>query len=161
MLSGSLPGSASPPALLARLTGLNVINAGVSGELSEKGLERLPRLLDRYGPDLLILCHAGNDMLRKRDRSKTEANLREMILLAQQRRISVVLLGVPGPGFSLSSATFYERLADEFSLPFDGDTLPDILADSSLKSDRIHPNNKGYRKMAERIFRLLSEAGAV
>ena len=138
-----------------------MINAGVPGELSEKGLKRLPRLLDRYGPDLLILCHAGNDMLRNRDRSKTEANLREMILLAQQRGIPVVLLGVPGPGLFLSSARFYGKLAEELSLPFDGDTLPDILANPSLKSDPIHPNNEGYQKMAERIFRLLSEAGAV
>lgn len=151
----------SYPAVLAQLTGRNVINAGVSGELSVKGLKRLPQLLNRYQPDLLILCHAGNDMLRKKDPDETEENLRKMIHLAQNRRIPVVLLGVPKPGLFLRSASFYEELADEFDLPYDGDILPDILADPSLKSDPIHPNAKGYRQIAERIYELLRDSGAV
>lgn len=100
-------------------------------------------------------------MLRKKDPDETEENLRKMIHLAQNRRIPVVLLGVPKPGLFLRSASFYEELADEFDLPYDGDILPDILADPSLKSDPIHPNAEGYRQIAERIYELLRDSGAV
>ena len=55
----------SYPAVLEKLSGYEVINSGISGELSEDGLFRLGFVLDRYEPDLLILCHGGNDMLQK------------------------------------------------------------------------------------------------
>ena len=54
----------SYPSVLARMTGLNVINAGVSGELTQEGLGRLPALLDEISPNLLILAEGGNDILR-------------------------------------------------------------------------------------------------
>ena len=47
----------SYPAELARLTGLTVINAGIPGEVTAQGVRRLPALLDRYKPQLLLLCH--------------------------------------------------------------------------------------------------------
>ena len=54
------------PERLTALIGREVINEGVPGELSRAGLARLPGVLDRVQPALIILCHAGNDMLRKR-----------------------------------------------------------------------------------------------
>ncbi|MCI0401065.1 MAG: arylesterase [Gammaproteobacteria bacterium] len=151
----------SYPTVLAQLTKRDVINAGVSGELSGIGVKRLPQLLDRYQPDLLIICHAGNDMLRKKDPNEIKANLREMIQLAQQQSVPVVLLGVPRPGLFLTPASFYTELAEEFNLVYDGDILPDVLSDPSLKSDPVHANNRGYLQMAERIYELLKEHGAL
>src|SRR5258708_7486386 len=57
----------SYPAILARDTGLQVVNAGVPGEVSADGLARLPEAIDESQPKLLILCHGGNDFLLKMD----------------------------------------------------------------------------------------------
>jgi acyl-CoA thioesterase-1 len=151
----------SYPAILEQLSGRKVINGGVSGELSEQGLNRLPALLDQHKPDLLILCHGGNDILRKQDINQMGANIRAMIQLARDRNIPVVLLGVPQPGLFLSSAKIYREIAEATGVIFIEDLIPDVLGDRSLKSDTVHPNGNGYRKIAEEIFSLLMNTGAV
>jgi len=150
------------PSLLAGLTEREVINEGIPGEVSSDGLKRLPALLDEYQPELLILIHGGNDMLRKIPGEQTIANLSKMIDEARSRNVAVVMLGVPQPNlFRLNSADFYQAIAENQRIPVDLETLPDILADNGMKSDMIHPNDAGYQRMADNIFRLLQEAGAI
>ena len=81
------------PAQLRNLTGLDVVNEGIPGELSAEGRKRLPGVLDEHKPELLILCHGGNDMLRKRSIKKLTENLTAMISEARERGIQVVLIG--------------------------------------------------------------------
>ena len=149
------------PAVLEQLTGYTVVNAGVPGEETPQGLKRLPQLLEEYEPALLVLCHGGNDMIRKRNLTTTAANLRAMIEMAQQRGIGVILLGVPNFGLFLNSAEFYEQIAEEYQLSFNDEVIPDIESDNGLKSDTIHPNKAGYRMMAEAVVKLLKESGAI
>ncbi len=151
----------SYPSRLAALTGRRVINAGVPGETSDRGLQRLPGLLDAHRPDLLILCHGGNDMLRQLDRARTVANLRGMIDAARQRNIPVVLLAVPQLGLLLDPAPFYAEIAAEAGIPLEEEAITDVLADRRLKSDRIHPNAAGYRVIAESVAGLLKKSGAL
>jgi acyl-CoA thioesterase I len=149
------------PAQLERLTGRTVINAGVPGELSSAGLQRLPALLDRHQPQLLILCHAGNDILRNRDRGQAAGNLRTMVDHARQRGIAVLLLGVPEPGLRLRAAAFYREVAQASGVPLLNDVLTEILANNRYKSDPVHPNAAGYELMAQRIHAELQRAGAL
>jgi len=151
----------SYPAVLAQLIGREVVNGGVPGEISSEGLARLPALLDEVQPQLLILCHGGNDMIRKHDLAAAAENLRRMVRMAQERRIAVVLLAVPRPGIFMNPAEFYEEVAGEKEVPIEMEALPRILADRSLKSDPIHPNGEGYRQLAEAIANLLRERGAI
>ena len=151
----------SYPTVLARLTGLKVVNAGLPGEVSEAGLKRLPEVLEEVRPDLLILCHGGNDMLRKLGMTAAAKHLRSMIRLAQQQGIPVILVAVPRPGVFLSEPDFYQEVADEMNIPIEHDVLADVLSDRSLKSDMIHPNREGYRMMAEAVFDVMKESGAV
>jgi acyl-CoA thioesterase I len=151
----------SYPAVLSRLINRKVINAGVSGEESLAGLKRLPALLDQHQPDLLILCHGGNDFLRKKDAGKMEENVREMIRLAKSANIPVVLLGVPKPGLFLSSADVYAKIAKTTDVVFIEELIAEVLSDKSLKSDTVHPNSEGYRIMAESINSVLSKKGVL
>ena len=150
------------PSILTKLTAHEVINEGIPGEISKDGAKRLPGLLDEIQPEILILIHGGNDILKKIPRSETAKNLREMISSAKQRNIAVILLGVPEPKlFSLSSAEVYQTISDEFEIVTDLYTLPEILHDQDLKSDLVHPNAQGYYQMAENIYSLLERQGAI
>jgi lysophospholipase L1-like esterase len=153
---------ASYPAVLQELIGRRVVRAGVPGEVTARGLARLPGVLRDSAPDLVVLIHGGNDLLQRRSREDTRANLRAMVQLARERGAAVVLIGAPNLGLILGrSAGFYEELAEELDLPYDGETLPAILTQPSLKSDTIHPNAQGYRKLAEAVADLLRRSGAI
>ena len=151
----------SYPVVLEILTGLKVINAGISGEISKQGLKRLPNVLDEYHPQLMILCHGGNDLLRKMDMKDMESNIRSMIQLSLDRGIPVILLGVPKPGLFLSSFDIYEKIATSMGIIFIKDLIPNILGDKSLKSDSMHPNKEGYYFMAEEVYKILMDNGAI
>ena len=154
--------NADYPTILSTISSHEIINAGIPGEISQAGLNRLPDLLDEYQPELLILIHGGNDMIRRIPQQQISDNLKQMINEAKLRNIKVVMLGVPKFNlFLLNSAEFYQQLADEQKVPIDLETLPKILSTNTLKSDTIHPNNEGYRLMAENIYKLLVDSGAL
>ena len=153
--------SESYPAILAQLTGRKVINAGISGEESAQGLARLPALLEEYQPKLLILCHGGNDILRQKDLNKMADNVHAMIVQAKSRNIPVLLLGVPKFGLLLSPLPVYEEIAESSGAIYVEDLMTDVISDKNLKSDTVHPNGAGYKKIAEGIYAVLREAGAV
>ena len=158
--TGAGPGE-SYPEVLSGLIGRTVVNAGVPGEVSTDGLLRLHALLDREQPALLLLCHGGTDQLQRLDPNRLADNLRAMIREARDRNIAVVLIAVPAPGLSLRPLPLYAGIADEFGLAADLETVADILGDRALKSDYIHPNAAGYRRLALAVADLLRAAGAV
>lgn len=150
------------PSILSELTGREVINAGVPGEISQQGLQRLPVMLDEYQPELMILMHGGNDILRKLPVEQTRANLKAMIDAARQRNIQVLMLGVPSFSLlQLRSAEFYAELAETEVVVSDLESLPEILSHNELKADTVHPNDKGYRQLAEHIAELLRNQGVI
>lgn len=153
--------SESYPAVLAQLIGRRVVRSGVPGEVTAQGLARLPQVIEEHRPALVIVCLGGNDMLRRVDEQQIRSNLRQIITTIRGRGISVVLVGVPRPALLTSAATFYGELAKEYGIPYEGKVLNDIMHQLDLKADTIHPNAKGYRRMAEAIAALLKQAGAV
>ncbi len=154
--------AADYPNILSQLSQRTIINAGIAGETTQTGLYRLPELLIEHQPELLILIHGGNDILRKIPEDKITNNLKQMIQLAQQQNIKVIMLGVPEPKlFNLTSAAFYQQVATDLNIPIDLDTIPEILGNNRLKSDTIHPNDQGYQLMAKNIYQLLQTSGAL
>ncbi len=149
------------PAVLESLINRKVINAGVPGEVSEKGLARLPGLIKQHDPALIIICHGGNDILRKLNLGKTRNNIQKMIDIAKQNGSEVALIGVPEFGLFLNTVPLYPSLAEENSTPIAEEILSDILRKASLKSDQIHPNEHGYQLLAEELESLIRGAGAL
>ena len=151
----------SYPAVLAQLINRKVVRAGVPGETTTGGLARLEGVLDEHKPALVILSLGGNDMLQKSADAQIKANLRQIIQTLRGRGISVVLFGVPRPALITSAAEYYAELAKEFGIPYEGKIVTDVLYRPDQKSDPIHPNAKGYRRMAEAFADLLKNAGAI
>ena len=158
--SGARP-EESYPAVLERLVGKRVVNAGVPGEVTAEGKARLPALLDELRPALVIICLGGNDFLRNLDEKETEANLRAMVQTARERGCEVLLIAVPRLGFGLELPELYRRIAEDAGVPLERKALKRILADKSLKSDPIHPNAAGYRQLAEAVAKEMRRAGAL
>lgn len=147
--------SASYPAVLAGFLGVTVINEGLPGEVTDEGVARLPQVLRRYRPDLVILCHGGNDFLQRVADAAVERNLQMMVDASREAGADVILLGVPRPGLFLKAPSVYADVARRNGIPYDVNTLPEILSTPSLKSDMVHPNAEGYRKLAGRVAELI------
>ena len=149
------------PSVLSELSGLQVVNGGVSGETTAGGRARLPALLEKYAPDLLILMEGGNDILRSRKPQETRDNLAAMIEMATGAGAQILLVGVPDKMLFSSSADFYRELADQYQLLLIDGSLASLLRDNDLKSDAIHLNAEGYRRLAESFFLALVDHGAL
>ena len=151
----------SYPVVLADLTNRRVVSAGVSGEQTNEGRERFQQVLAESAPDLVILLEGGNDILRNVDYAETKTNLDAMLKMAADRNIPVVLIGVPEKNLFAGAAPFYAELAAEYDLVYESDLLGSLLRTPGYKSDPIHLNARGYRAMAEALFELLQDNGAI
>ncbi|MCJ7421002.1 arylesterase [Sphingomicrobium astaxanthinifaciens] len=130
----------------------SVTDAGVSGDTSAAGRERLEWTLDSLEsrPDVAILELGGNDMLRALDPAVTEANLAAMIEAFAARDIAVVLAAVPAarnydPAYVAAFEAIYPRLGERYGVP----VIPFVPADADraglLLPDGVHPNFEGVK----------------
>jgi len=90
-------------------------------------------------------------------KSRTQATAALLRSLAA----ALLLMGVPEPVLFGTTAAFYGAIAKDYHLPFEDKILEELLFDGQLKSDPIHPNARGYRRLAEAMAELLRKAGAV
>lgn len=156
-----VPAHESYPAVLQTLTGREVLRSGIPGEVSSAALKRLESVLQETHPDLVILCHGGNDILRRMARATTESNLRQMVNLVRSKGAQAVLIAVPKLGLFPEAQDYYETLREELQVPVEFDILSDLVRDRSMKSDRIHFNQQGYRRLAQAVHELLKQTGAL
>lgn len=151
----------SYPAVLQQLIGRTVINAGVPGEISQEGLLRLPMILEQTKPDLVVLCHGGNDLIRQLGNEQLKNNLEKMISLIQKSGAQVLLIAVPRFSITLTVPDLYTELATAYKLPIELTILPELERNAAMKSDTIHPNTMGYKLLAERVSKLIFTAGGI
>lgn len=153
------------PALLSKRLaddglGVDVVNAGVSGDTTAGGLGRLDWLL-RQQPDVLVVGLGGNDGLRGVDVAESERNLREIVTIARDAGVRVLLLGMlipPNYGVEYTSAfrDVYPRVASDLGVPLVPFLLEGVGGDPALnQGDGIHPTAAGQEVVAGNVLPFL------
>lgn len=137
--------------VLQKRLGVEMVNKGISGDTSKQGLERLQKDVLDLKPALVIVELGGNDFMQKVPVEETFANLDQIISRVQAQQTPVLLIGVQSNLFGNKAAPYYRRLADQRHTGLVANALGSILTQPDLKSDAIHPNDKGYEVMADRI----------
>jgi acyl-CoA thioesterase I len=152
------------PSVLSRLIHVPVVNAGVSGDTTETALARIDQDVLTRDPRIVIVGLGGNDFLRGVPIATTEANLRTIVQKIEGANAMVVLLAFRFPSLNENYEEMYARVGKDAQCLVIKGVLSGILTDPTLKSDTIHPNARGYAKMADRIAspmnKLLRKANA-
>jgi acyl-CoA thioesterase I len=163
---GANPGD-DYPSLLAKTTGWKIINEGISGNTTAQGLERLPALLEKTQPKLLIVQLGGNDFLQQLPQTETIANLKAILALAKEKGVTSILVAIPelsplkAAFGNLSDHPLYVKLAQETATALVTDVFSDVLSDATLKADQVHPNAQGYAIVAKNMATKLQLLGFV
>lgn len=149
--TGSSPGM-DYPSRLSVMLGRPVINAGRPGDTTAGALERLDQDVLSHAPALVLITLGGNDLKNRLPYDQAFANLGAIITRIRQETGALVVVGgirVPFVGRDLAHG--YERVCRETGAVLVPDVYEGIFGRRKLMSDPIHPNDKGYRIMAERF----------
>jgi acyl-CoA thioesterase-1 len=141
-----------------------ILNSSISGDTTQGGLARLPRLLDRYQPRIVIIELGGNDGLRGINPGITRANMTSMVQSSQQSGAKVLLAGIRlppnyGADYIEQFESMYADIAREYDtllVPFFMDGV--VFKPGLLQADGIHPNEKGQPVLLENVWRILKPA---
>lgn len=152
---GLKPGEAYPvkleKALWAKGVNATLVNAGVSGDTTAAGRQRLGFILDNQPrkPDLVILGFGGNDMLRALPPEEAKANLAAMLAELKRRDIPVLLTGMLaapnlGPDYAAKFNAMYPALAKQYGAALIPFFLQPVLGRADLiQADHVHPTAPG------------------
>ena len=138
-----------------------VVNAGVSGDTSQGGLERIDWVLGMDNVKILVLELGANDLLRGIPVATLRANLDQIIRKARGKNIKVLLCGMIAPPtmgsqYQREFTMTFPQLANEHKVAF----VPFILENIALKkelnqADGIHPNADGEKIMTDTVYKSL------
>jgi len=161
------PQTQSLPALLSARaieagSAFHFINAGISGDTTTTALVRLPKLL-QIPSDIFVVALGANDMLRGYPADTLAANLESIIgqIRKAQPMAKILLLGMELPiwinvGQADAYRNTYAKLAGHHQLTFLPFLLDGVIGKMHLNlPDRVHPNEKGYQLIAQRVWPLL------
>lgn len=140
--------------LLSEKIGQPIVNLGHAGDTTADGIARISAL-DDYDPKVVFLLLGGNDHLKKIPVADTRKNLAVLIQNIHARGAVVLLLGVRGGLFNDRFDTEFEELRDTYHTAYVADVLGGLFGNAQYMSDPIHPNNIGYKMIAERIYPVL------
>jgi len=141
------------PSGLAELSGAAVVNAGLSGDTTTRALGRMEEAVLKYEPELVIVQFGANDFLEQVPKQTTVENIRVIIRRAQDAGAMVALADISAGMLFREYRGAFQQLARQEGALFIPDALAGIITNPSLKSDFVHPNARGYRLIAQRIYR--------
>lgn len=139
----------------------NVINAGISGDTTAGGLERIDWSLEQENVQILILALGGNDLLRGLPVAKMKENLDTIIKKAKAKNVKVLFCGMLAPPtmgakYQREFVAVFPDLAAEHKVEFMPFILEGVAANPKLNQpDGIHPNADGSKIMTENVYNAL------
>ena len=139
-----------------------VINGGVSGSTTSDGLARLKWYMKKK-PYLVFLALGVNDGLRGLDLEQSQKNLEEIIKYAQKYNAKVLLAGMLmppnyGPEYSAQFKEMYQKIKVKYKLKSMSFLLDGIAGKKEFNQrDGIHPNEKGHKYIAKKVFEFIKE----
>ncbi len=140
-----------------------IVNASISGETTSGGRTRLPALIARHKPAIVVIELGANDGLRGLPVTAAESNLRAMILLVQQNNGKVLLVGMrmpPNYGRDYTERFFkmYQGLSAQLKTPLVPFMLEGVAEKPALfQADRLHPNAQAHPFILANIWPQLSK----
>ena len=140
---------------------IDIVNAAVSGETTDGGLARLPRLLTQHQPSHVLIELGGNDGLQGHNVKKIRSNLVALVKIAQAADAKVFLqdMQIPtnyGQRYTNMFGESFDRVGEELNVPVIPFFLQNIALDTSLmQRDGIHPNAEAQALIAEFMHRQL------
>ena len=143
---------------VSRQTGISILNKGRNGDTTRSALSRLDKDVLTQDPRVVILLLGGNDAIRNLPRQETFQNLALMIDRIQEVGAAVVLVGVRGGLLLDRYEGEFKTLSREKRTYYIPDIMDGIWGNQSWLADRVHPNDLGYRHMADRIAPVLTSA---
>lgn len=161
---GVARGQSLPDAIQAglRRDGINatIVNAGVSGDTTAAGRQRLAFALDNLArtPDLVLLGLGGNDVLRQIAPAETRANMDAMLTELKKRGIPVVLTGMRAPpNLGPDYAGPFDAIWPDLAKRYDAALYPFILdgvigQPQLMQDDHVHPTADGVAAIAGRLL---------
>jgi len=144
------------PEQLGRLVGVTIVNYGMSGDTTREGLARLETAV-AMNPKVVMVLLGGNDFLKKIPREETFENLEKIVTAFQQGGAITVVMGVRSGIISGGADEEYEALAKKTGAVYVSDVLSSVFTHQELMSDALHPNDRGYAVIAERIASIVEE----
>lgn len=153
-------------ALAAQGVAAQVVNAGVSGDTTSAGRQRLGFTLDGLArkPDLVIVGLGGNDMLRGLSPEQTRENLDAILAELKQRGIPAMLTGMTaapnlGRDFADPFNAIFPDLAKKYGVPLYPFFLDGVIGDREMMlADGIHPNPQGVEKIVAKVGPAVAQA---
>lgn len=140
------------PALLAQLAGRQVINAGVSGDTTEDALARLDKDALALRPGLVVIELGGNDYLKQVPFEQTKRNMDDIIGRIQASGAMAAVVDPGGAVLLRNYSAAFKEISDRREALLLKHQLGDVLSRPSLKTDPIHPNDAGHKKLADGIY---------
>ncbi len=143
--------------LLKKRFDIDIVNKGVSGDTTKRGLARLDSDVLLLHPDIVIVLLGGNDFLQQVPREEVFKNLENIITRIQKNGAVVLLLGVRGGLLHDAFSADFIALAKRTGSAFVPNVLEGIIGDGKLMQDGIHPNDGGYQKIADKVAPVLEK----
>ena len=140
------------PSQLSRMIAGPVINAGVSGDTTARALQRLERDVLSKSPDIVLITLGGNDLKNGVARDVAFDNLKTIVESIQITGARVIVGGLRFPMRDRGFGRAYQELADETGAVLIPNIFEGIMGNRKLMSDPIHPNDAGYKIIAERFY---------